>query len=333
MLHSNCKCLHIFVCRIGGRVKDVKFGDIHVELGANWVQNAGMEKNSKISLFNMVEDAGLNFISDNFEDYIYRYEGGNVTEDADKIYETLKPAIEKTVKLANRKLAKQEPDINYRAALSMHDWRPKLPLEKAVEIFDFDFEFADEPEDTGLKSNAKHLHPHEQDDIFIADSRGFSQIIRNMADTIPLVEGKNIFFNKYVTKIKYNEPGDYPIKVIAKDSKTGKRKVYKAKWVIITFSIGVLESDLVRFVPKLPAWKMEVIYMFKMTRYIKIAVKFPSNIEAFWDDNQYISYVDLHVRGKYQIWQNLEARGKYYPKGETALGMLPISQLWMLLYK
>ena len=86
----------------------------------------------------------------------------------------------------------------------------------------------------------------------------------------------------------------------------------------MTFSIGVLQSDLVTFVPKLPAWKEEVIYMFKMTRYIKIYVKFPSNTEPFWDDNHYIMYVDPHIRGKYQVWQNLEARGKYYPKGKQS---------------
>jgi hypothetical protein len=29
------------------------------------------------------------------------------------------------------------------------------PVEKAVEYFNFDFEFADEPQDTGLKDNIK----------------------------------------------------------------------------------------------------------------------------------------------------------------------------------
>merc|ERR1719228_1953037 len=56
-----------------------------------------------------------------------------------------------------------------------------------------------------------------------------------------------------------------------------------------------------------------------MTRYIKIFVKFPSNIEAFWDNNHYIMYIDQNIRGKYQVWQNLEARGKYYPKGTNIL--------------
>ena len=59
--------------------------------------------------------------------------------------------------------------------------------------------------------------------------------------------------------------------------------------------------------------------MFKMIRYIKIFIKFPDNITAFWDDNHYIMYVDPHIRGKFQVWQNLEARGKYYPRGTNVL--------------
>ena len=56
-----------------------------------------------------------------------------------------------------------------------------------------------------------------------------------------------------------------------------------------------------------------------MSRYIKIFIKFPSNVTAFWDDNHYIMYVDPHARGKFQVWQNLEARGKYYPRGTNVL--------------
>ena len=48
-----------------------------------------------------------------------------------------------------------EPDINFRAAFALSGWRPIHPLEKAAEYFEFDFEFGDEPEDSGLKANAK----------------------------------------------------------------------------------------------------------------------------------------------------------------------------------
>ena len=73
------------------------------------------------------------------------------------------------------------------------------------------------------------------------------------------------------------------------------------------------------FHPSLPAWKSEVIHMFKMVRYIKIFLKFPSNITAFWDENHYIMYVDPHARGRFQVWQNLEARGRYFPPGTNIL--------------
>ena len=129
-------------------------------------------------------------------------------------------------------------------------------------------------------------------------------------------------------EIKYRQPGDYPIEVSAyenhnedaNDSEFNEedkhiRKTFKAKWAIVTFSLGVLQSQFVAFVPALPNWKLEPIYSFKMTRYIKIFAKFNKNVERFWDDNHYINYVDPHIRGKYQFIQNLEARGKYFPKG------------------
>ena len=265
----------------------------------------------------MVKKAKLKFVADSYEDIIFRYRGKNVTDEANKELDYLETLFGKSVELMERKQAKREPDINYRAALRLVDWRPKTPIQRASEYWNFDFEFGDEPEDTGLKNNAKVYKDHGDDDLFIVDKRGFAQIIRGMASKIPLVEGKNLYLNKYVTEIMYNEPGEYPIKVIANDSLTGEANVYTAKWVIVTFSIGVLKSDLVSFEPKLPVWKEEVIYMFKMTRYIKIFIKFNDSIEAFWDDNHYIMYVDPHIRGKYQVWQNLEARGKYFPKGKN----------------
>ena len=164
--------------------------------------------------------------------------------------------------------------------------------------------------------------------MFVNDQRGYSQIVTNMAQQIPLEENKNLYLGHYVDVIKYDQPGEYPIEVVAhvnknedeegsefKDEDKTNIKVFKAKWVIVTFSIGVLQSEFVDFVPALPNWKLETIYNFKMTRYIKIFVKFNKNVKKFWDDNHYIMYVDPYVRGKYQMWQNLEARGKYFPEG------------------
>ena len=65
--------------------------------------------------------------------------------------------------------------------------------------------------------------------------------------------------------------------------------------------------------------------MLSSLRYIKHYIRFPKNIKPFWDDTRYIVHIDPNVRyvqypsidnfcnffirGRYQIWQNLEAKG------------------------
>jgi len=165
-------------------------------------------------------------------------------------------------------------------------------------------------------------------DMFITDSRGYSQIIRDTASKIPLEEGRNLHLNTVVKEIRREEPGDFKILVKATNAKTNRTKLFKAKWAVMTFSIGVLESDIVTFVPKLPNWKMETIYTFKMARYIKIFVRFPKGMKAFWDDTHYIFYVDPNVRGRWQLWQNLEAKGKYHPRGTNMLLCTIVGNNW-----
>ncbi len=46
-----------------------------------------------------------------------------------------------------------------KVGLALSQWRALTPIEKAVEFFSFDFEFADDPSDTGLKDNIKVSRP------------------------------------------------------------------------------------------------------------------------------------------------------------------------------
>ena len=55
----------------------------------------------------------------------------------------------------------------------------------------------------------------------MADSRGYAQIIRDIAATVPLTPGTNLVLNKYVTDVKYGQAGEHPIEVVAKDTETG----------------------------------------------------------------------------------------------------------------
>jgi len=134
-------------------------------------------------------------------------------------------------------------------------------------------------------------------------------VIEQLAGKIDL-EGK-LFLNEYVTEVHIAEHGHehHKVKVVAQNSATKQHTVFRANYVIVTFSLGVLQSDNVKFFPALPFWKEEIIYMFKMTSYVKIFVKFPAGTAPFWDEEEYINYVDPTVRGRYQIWQNLNAVG------------------------
>ena len=88
------------------------------------------------------------------------------------------------------------------------------------------------------------------------------------------------------------------MRVVSEDQRTGRRTILRAKWVVTTFSAGVLQSDLVTFRPPLPREKSEVLHMLRMVKYIKIYLKFPSDMEAFWDDSHYIMHVDPRIRGR-----------------------------------
>ena len=61
------------------------------------------------------------------------------------------------------------------------------------------------------------------------------KVIRDIAESMSLEEGKNLILNKYVTEVHYEEPGDFPVKVVARDTKTGKKTIFRAKWTIMTF--------------------------------------------------------------------------------------------------
>ena len=72
-----------------------------------------------IPLDNMVKEAGLNFVHDEYDDYIFRYKGKNVTAEADKKLEIIEEILQESIELSDGKKDKKEPDINYRAALRL----------------------------------------------------------------------------------------------------------------------------------------------------------------------------------------------------------------------
>ena len=82
----------------------------------------------------------------------------------------------------------------------------------------------------------------------------------------------------------------------------------EADYAITTFSVGVLQSDTVKFTPALPRWKQIAIDSFQMGIYTKIFFQFPPD-EIFWDQtSQYLLYADPQ-RGYYPVYQPLDIPG------------------------
>lgn len=110
-----------------------------------------------------------------------------------------------------------------------------------------------------------------------------------------------------VRKIEYNKKG---VKVSTEDG-----SVYTADNVIVSVSVGVLQTKLIEFQPDLPMWKLLAIYKWDMVDYCKIFMKFPSKFWPTGAGTEFFMYVHER-RGYYNFWQHLENE---YPGGNLLM--------------
>ena len=281
---------------IGGRVHNVPFGGANVELGANWAQPGGT------TIVDQVKNVGLETHLSDWDSLIMlNATGHDVTDEADPSWERLELAMEKITKIAKKIVDNDKPDISQRAALRLSDWVPKSAIDRAIEWFDFDFEWADVPGVTSLQSTA--LLDDSGDVLFVKDQRGFQYIFD---DIVGFMEEdpylNHIRLNQTVLSI--DQSSDEGVTVTCEDG-----TVYTGEYALITFSLGVLQDASVEFIPDLPDWKIEELYQFIMASFTKIFVKWPSK---FWGDEEWIMHVNER-RGYYPVFLNLEADGLFPP--------------------
>ncbi|XP_010530490.1 PREDICTED: polyamine oxidase 1-like, partial [Tarenaya hassleriana] len=87
--------------------------------------------------------------------------------------------------------------------------------------------------------------------------------------------------------------------------KTEDGSVYEANYLIVSASIGVLQSNLISFKPSLPRWKTEALHKCDVIVYTKIFLKFPY---CFWPcgpGKEFFIYAHER-RGYYTFWQHME---------------------------
>lgn len=115
------------------------------------------------------------------------------------------------------------------------------------------------------------------DYLFIDDPRGYQGVIEGLAseflDIDDLENENRILMNSPIATVKYDGDG---VTVVLRNGTE-----YTADYGVITFSIGVLQSDIVEFEPELPYWKKENILAFRYVDYTPILLKWPYN---FWNE-------------------------------------------------
>jgi polyamine oxidase len=215
---------------------------------------------------------------------------------------------------ANRS-AQGRVDLSVRAASSIVGWLPTTPVDEIYEYFNIDFETAQPPNVcsfyNALGDTDGGFSPGNN---LVLDQRGFKYIFQQEASSfLDGLADPRIHYNTTIKKVSYSASGV---------TITTDKGEFVADYAISTLSVGVLQHSDVTWEPSLPEWKKEGIYAFDMATYTKIFLNFPTQ---FWSENQYMLWADPNVRGRYGIWQNLNAPGFLPQNGSTNIFFVTVT--------
>ena len=265
---------------IGGRMRAADFAGVRIELGANWIMGVDPENSGNFTtnpLWTLKQATNLSTVySDPDSTVVYNSTGYNVAALLPKAQ--IEAAYKKLEKLSKERMQAGASDITIRDGLNLSGWFPRTPLENYVDWQMFDFCEATPPENVSLFgwSDESTFEDFGAGNLFVTDQRGFGYLVEYLAQPFLQSTPSPLRLNTTVTSIEYSSQCVCANVVGA----NGKPNRYCGKYAISTFSIGVLQSDAVRFVPSLPPWKTAAIFKYILPLYLKVFIEFN---ETFWD--------------------------------------------------
>lgn len=166
------------------------------------------------------------------------------------------------------------------------DWENAVPPEQSSLIF-------------GVAGANLSFNQFSDENNLVIDPRGYNYIIQQEAYTFLKEDDPRLRLNNQITNITYRDDG---VTIHSDDG-----SCVSAAYAICTFSVGVLQNDVVAFEPELPQWKRTSIQKFTMGTYTKIFLQFN---ETFWpEDTQFFLYASPTKRGWYPVFQSLSTEG------------------------
>ncbi|KAH8685850.1 putative flavin-containing polyamine oxidase [Tricladium varicosporioides] len=303
---------------IGGRVRHTNFGKdgnrnpYVVELGANWVQGLGSKGGPENPIWTLAKKWGIKNTYSNYSSIeTYDQTGASDYTSYFDQYEAAYATVEQD---AGKILTQNYQDRTMRTGFSIADWKPMKYMQKqAIEWWEFDWEYAYPPDQSSqtfsiVNYNAT-FYQWSDENNFVIDQRGFNAFIIGEASTFLKPNDTRLQLSKNITSIAYSNTG---VTITSTDG-----SCIQADYAICTFSLGVLQNDIVAFSPTLPAWKQTGIEGMQMGTYTKIFFQFPANSDGsyFWEKGatdpttQFYLYADPISRGYYPVFQSLTAPG------------------------
>ena len=264
--------------RVGGRMATDKLGQYTVELGPAIIHAA--VNNPILELINTYN---VSHTALDYTDAIVRDINASViTGEAVNVYGRITPAFEKLKSDVNIVISENRPDFTLRSALNKAGWKPTSTLDEVIEFLEIDTLYGYGPEEISGKyaflSEEKENAATSGDHV-VMDDRGYGVIVKNLIEEVIEDGSEKLKLNRTVTGIE-EKNGQITITTDIGES-------FTADYVIVTFSLGVLQNKKVTFSPELPEWKMDAITQFQMAHYTHIYIQFNS---TFWDDEAWILY-------------------------------------------
>ena len=285
-------------------MKEVPFAGATVELGWQWV-NSKVDPSDLSDPINtayaLALRCGLQFdrrpaLLPN-DQVAYDQNGVNIT---DKFNSAVRKYFRATLGARQfaAQFAEEDPDgirdLPAEVGLRLNGWNPRTPEEQLAEYIYFDLL-------SGLPSDGTSLLNFFQTTVAVVprtvtDERGYSHIVRCLANDFLGPKDSRLHFNTAVTALKYSSTC-----VCASVTENGESRQYCAPHAILTFSVGSLQAGTVKFEPELPASKIFAINHLGMNYFLKIYIAFN---QTFWDVNVSAILVadDIRGRGYYPLF-------------------------------
>ena len=283
--------------RAGGRVFATTIGNNKFDMGSMVVRAA---PNNPV--LDLIHRYNITIQEIHHDDWIVRTSNGtDVTDLADQIYEEKwAPSVERLTLSGETDPAQHEyrPDSRMKSAFLKAGWNPNSFIEDAIEYLNVDWKYGYGPEETSAKFSRFAQRIADQKaygEFFVKDDRGLDTIIRNLLDEAIGNDTDKLRNHKMVRNIEERDDkvtistNGYALTRDYNKIHTDMNDTFTADYVIVTFSLGVLQSDLVTFKPALPEWKTDAIQQFQMSQYTNIIIQFNA---SFWDDKEWIVYAD-----------------------------------------